>query len=60
MDNLKEVIRHAVMRAIHKGGNRHGESLQIELPAVELIADDITAEVMDVMAMYTHNHGGEA
>jgi hypothetical protein len=60
MDDIKEVIRHAVVRAIRKGGNRRGTSRVIEDAALALIADDITAEVMDVMAMYTHNHGGEA
>jgi hypothetical protein len=55
--DLKEIIRHTVSRSIHKGSNRHGESLTIELPAIELIADEITAEVMDVIAMYTHNSG---
>ena len=59
MDDLKEVIRHAVMRAIQKGGNRRGESRVIELPAIALIADDITCQVIDVIAMYTHNNGGE-
>ena len=59
MDDLKEVIHHAVMRAIHKGGNRRGESRVIELPAIALIADDITSQVIDVIAMYTHNNGGE-
>ena len=57
--DLKEIIRHTVSRSIHKAGNRHGESLKIELPAVALIADDIAGEMMDVIAMYTHN-GGEA
>ncbi len=59
MDNIKEVIRHAVVRSIRKGGNRRGESRVIEDAAMERIANDITAEVMDVIAMYTHNHGGE-
>jgi hypothetical protein len=60
MDDLKEVIRHAVMRAIHKAGNRRGESRIIARAAIELIADDIASQVMDVMAMYTqHNTGGE-
>jgi hypothetical protein len=57
--NLTDSIRHMVARSIHKGGNRRGESRVIEDAAITLIADDITAEVMDVMAMYTHNHGGE-
>jgi hypothetical protein len=57
--NLREIIRHAVVRSIHKAGNRRGESRVIELPAMELIADEITAEVMDVIAMYTNNNGGE-
>ena len=57
--DLKEIIRRAVSRSIRKAGNRYGETLKIELPAVELIAGEITAEVMDVIAMYTHN-GGEA
>ena len=57
--DLKEMIRRAVSRSTRKAGNRYGETLKIELPAVELIAGEITAEVMDVFAMYTHN-GGEA
>jgi hypothetical protein len=57
--NLKDSIRRMVVRSIHKAGNRRGESRIIEDAAIERIADDITAEVMDVMAMYTHNHGGE-
>ena len=57
--DLREIIRHAVVRSIHKAGNRRGESRVIEAPAIERIADDITAEVMDVIAMYRHNNGGE-
>lgn len=57
--NLKDSIRHMVVRSIHKAGNRRGESRVIEDAAIELIADSITAEVMDVIAMYTTNHGGE-
>ncbi len=49
-----------MVRSIHKAGNRRGTSRIIEDAAIELIAAEITAEVMDVMAMYTHNHGGEA
>jgi hypothetical protein len=59
MDDIKEVIRHAVVRAIRKGGNRRSTSRVIEDAAMEHIADDITAEVVDVMAIYQHN-GGEA
>jgi hypothetical protein len=57
--NLKEIIRHAVYRSIRNGGNRQGDTLKIELPAVELIADEIAGEVMDVIGMYTHNGGEE-
>jgi hypothetical protein len=57
--NLKEIIRHAVRRSIRKGANQHGESLTIAIPAVELIADEIASEVMEVIAMYTHNSGEE-
>jgi hypothetical protein len=53
--DLKEIIRRAVSRSIRKAGNRYGETLKIELPAVELIADEITREMMDVIGMYTHN-----
>jgi hypothetical protein len=56
--DLTEIIRHMVVRSIHKAGNRRGESRIIEDAAIERIADSITAEVMDVMAMYRHN-GGE-
>jgi hypothetical protein len=58
--NLTDIIHHRVARSIRRAGNRRGESRIIEEAAIELIADSITAEVMDVMAMYTTNHGGEA
>ena len=57
--NLKDIIRHAVVRSIHKAGNRHGESRIIEDAAIARIADSIASEVMDVIAMYRHNTGGE-
>ena len=57
--DLTEIIRHAVYRSIRNGGNRRGEYLTVPLPAVELIADEITREVMDVIGMYTHNDGEE-
>jgi hypothetical protein len=57
--DLTEMIRHAVYRSIRKGGNRRGDTLKIELPAVELIADEIAREVMDLIGMYTHNGGEE-
>ena len=52
---LIEIIRHAVRRSIRRAGNRHGDTLKIELPAVELIAAEIAAEVMELIEMYTHN-----
>ncbi len=58
--HLKDIIRHAVVRSIHKAGNRQGESRVIEDAAIERIADSIASEVMDVIAMYRHNTGGEA
>jgi hypothetical protein len=57
--HLKAIIAHAVVRSIHKAGNRQGESRVIEDAAIERIADSIASEVMDVIAMYRHNTGGE-
>jgi hypothetical protein len=57
--NLKAMIAHAVVRSIHKAGNRQGESRVIADAAIERIAESIASEVMDVMALYRHNHGGE-
>ena len=42
-----------------EGRLKNVEHRVIEAPAIERIADNITAEVMDVIAMYRHNHGGE-
>ena len=58
--SLKDIIRREVVRSIHKAGNRRGESRVLDNAAIERIADSITAEVMDVIAMYRTNHGGEA
>ena len=57
--DLTELIRHTVYRSICNGGNRRGEYLTVPLPAVELIADEIAREVMEVIGMYTHNGGEE-
>ena len=57
--SLKAMIRREVVRSIHKAGNRRGKSRVLDNAAIERIADSITAEVMDVMAMYRHNTGGE-
>jgi hypothetical protein len=57
--NLTDIIHRSVVRSIRKAGNRRGESRVIEEAAIERIATSITAEVMDVIAMYTTNHGGE-
>jgi hypothetical protein len=58
MDDIKEVIRHAVVRAIHKGGNHHGESLVVPIPAIELIARELAGELAEIIHMF--RQGGDA
>jgi hypothetical protein len=56
--DIKEVIRHAVARSIRKGGNRHGESLVVPLPAIELIARELASELEELIEMF--RQGGDA
>jgi hypothetical protein len=58
MDDLKDTIRRAVMRAIHKAGNRHGESRLVPLPAVELLADELADELVQLIEIF--RQGGDA
>ena len=54
--DIKEIIRHTVIRLIHKAGNQHGDMLKIDLAAVEIIADEIAGELVELFSVYK---GGE-
>ncbi len=58
MKDLKETIRHAVRRAIHKGGNRHGESRVLPLPAVERIAEALADELVQLIELFRQGGDG--